>query len=184
MKKKVKRYAEQIEVGAQNHHNVLRDFSLLLDNQVNTLNEMFRLAVHFDITINFKTSLLALDFQIEKIVLFLLEQQGVLARRLSHIGQDHQNLLQQPDSSKISELQEANREVGRDLLRLLHFVEMNATGLRKILKKFDKRFGYKFTDYYVKTRANHPYSQLRQVLRHVVMFLTLTISCLMLQNIR
>lgn len=137
MKKKVKRYAEQIEVGAQNHHNVLRDFSLLLDNQI------------------------------EKIVLFLLEQQGVLARRLSHIGQDHQNLLQQPDSSKISELQEANREVGRDLLRLLHFVEMNATGLRKILKKFDKRFGYKFTDYYVKTRANHPYSQLRQVLRHV-----------------
>ncbi|AES80087.1 putative SPX domain, major facilitator superfamily [Medicago truncatula] len=137
MKKKVKRYVEQIEVGAQNHHNVLRDFSLLLDNQI------------------------------EKIVLFLLEQQGVLARRLSHIGQDHQNLLQQPDSSKISELQEANREVGRDLLRLLHFVEMNATGLRKILKKFDKRFGYKFTDYYVKTRANHPYSQLRQVLRHV-----------------
>ncbi|XP_052170294.1 SPX domain-containing membrane protein At4g22990-like isoform X3 [Diospyros lotus] len=44
---------------------------------------------------------------------------------------------------------------------------MNAIGLRKILKKFDKRCGYKFTDYYVKTRANHPYSQLRQVFRHV-----------------
>ncbi|MED6217114.1 hypothetical protein PIB30_014571 [Stylosanthes scabra] len=44
---------------------------------------------------------------------------------------------------------------------------MNAIGLRKILKKFDKRLGYKFTDYYVKTRANHPYSQLRQVFRHV-----------------
>lgn len=115
----------------------------------------------------------ALEFQIEKIVLFLLEQQGVLARRLSHIGQEHQTLLQQPNCSKTSEVQEAYRDVGRDLLRLLHFVEMNATGLRKILKKFDKRFGYKFTDYYVKTRANHPYSQLRQVLRHVVMFLTL-----------
>lgn len=138
MKKKVKRYTEQIEVGAQNRHNVLRDFSLLLDNQI------------------------------EKVVLFLLERQGVLAERLSHIGQDHQNLLQQqPDCSKISELQESYREVGRDLLRLLNFVEMNATGLRKILKKFDKRFSYKFTDYYVKTRANHPYSQLRQVLRHV-----------------
>ena len=34
MKKKVKRYVEQIEVGAQNRHNVLRDFSVLLDNQV------------------------------------------------------------------------------------------------------------------------------------------------------
>nr|XP_029123063.1 SPX domain-containing membrane protein OsI_17046 isoform X3 [Elaeis guineensis] len=44
---------------------------------------------------------------------------------------------------------------------------MNATGIRKILKKFDKRFGYRFTDYYVTTRANHPYSQLQQVFKHV-----------------
>ncbi|GAB4856940.1 hypothetical protein Ancab_014858 [Ancistrocladus abbreviatus] len=44
---------------------------------------------------------------------------------------------------------------------------MNAIGIRKILKKFDKRFGYRFTDYYVKTRANHPYSQLQQVFKHV-----------------
>ncbi|KAG4377907.1 hypothetical protein GLYMA_18G228700v4 [Glycine max] len=137
MKKKVKRYVEQMEVGAQNRHNVLRDFSMLLDNQI------------------------------EKIVLFLLEQQGVLAHRLSNIGQDHHTLFQQSNSINISELQEAYRDVGRDLLRLLNFVEMNAIGLRKILKKFDKRFGYKFTDYYVKTRANHPYSQLRQVFRHV-----------------
>ncbi|CAI0476548.1 unnamed protein product [Linum tenue] len=56
---------------------------------------------------------------------------------------------------------------GRDLLKLLFFVEINAVGLRKILKKFDKRFGYRFTDYYVKTRANHPYSQLQQVFKHV-----------------
>ncbi|XP_014497163.1 SPX domain-containing membrane protein At4g22990 [Vigna radiata var. radiata] len=137
MKKKVKRYVEQLEVGAQNRHNVLRDFSMLLDNQI------------------------------EKIVLFLLEQQGVLAHRLSDIGKEHHTLFQQPNSIKISEVQEAYRDVGRDLLRLLHFVEMNAIGLRKILKKIDKRFGYKFTDYYVKTRANHPYSQLRQVFRQV-----------------
>ncbi|KAL1322188.1 hypothetical protein HN51_067117 [Arachis hypogaea] len=137
MKKKVKRYLEQMEVGAQNRHNVLRDFSVLLDTQI------------------------------EKIVLFLLEQQGVLAHRLCDLAQEHHSLLQQPNNSNISELQEAYREVGRDLLRLLHFLEMNAIGLRKILKKFDKRLGYKFTDYYVKTRANHPYSQLRQVFRHV-----------------
>ncbi|KAG4922395.1 hypothetical protein JHK86_051208 [Glycine max] len=138
MKKKVKRYVEQMEVGAQNRHNVLRDFSMLLDNQI------------------------------EKIVLFLLEQQGVLAHRLSNIGQEHHTLFQQSNSINISELQEAYRDVGRDLLRLLNFVEMNAIGLRKILKKFDKRFGYKFTDYYVKTRANHPYSQLRQGIGAVV----------------
>ncbi|WVZ07612.1 hypothetical protein V8G54_020958 [Vigna mungo] len=132
-----KGYVEQLEVGAQNRHNVLRDFSMLLDNQI------------------------------EKIVLFLLEQQGVLAHRLSDIGKEHHTLFQQPNSINISEVQEAYRDVGRDLLRLLNFVEMNAIGLRKILKKIDKRFGYKFTDYYVKTRANHPYSQLRQVFRQV-----------------
>lgn len=69
---------------------------------------------------------------------------------------------------KIPELQESYRNVGQDMLRLLFFVELNGIGLRKILKKFDKRFGYKFTNYYVKTRANHPYSQLRQVFKHVV----------------
>lgn len=110
------------------------------------------------------------NFQIEKIVLFLLEQQGELASRLSVIGEQHDALTEHQDASRISELQESYRAVGRDLLRLLFFVEMNATGLRKILKKFDKRFGYRFTDYYVKTRANHPYSQLRQVFKHVVVY--------------
>ncbi|OAY49245.1 SPX domain-containing membrane protein At4g22990 isoform X2 [Manihot esculenta] len=145
LKKKVNRYTRQIEVGAENQHYVLKDFSRML------------------------------DCQIEKIVLFLIQQQGLLASRLLNLGeehdallqQEHNALLQQSDDSKIPELREAYRAVGQDLLKLLFFVEMNATGLRKILKKFDKRFGYRFTDYYVKTRANHPYSQLQQVFKHV-----------------
>lgn len=112
----------------------------------------------------------ALLFQIEKIVLFLLEQQGILASRIAKLGEKHSALQEQPDISQICELREAYRAVGQDLLKLLFFVEMNAIGLRKILKKFDKRFGYRFTDYYVKTRANHPYSQLQQVFKHVVIF--------------
>lgn len=108
--------------------------------------------------------------QIEKFVLFLLEQQGILASRLSNLGKQNDSLLQQADRKKVSELREAYRSIGQDLLRILFFVEMNAVGLRKILKKFDKRFGFKFTNYYVKTRANHPYSQLRQVCKHVVMY--------------
>ena len=110
-----------------------------------------------------------LQLQIEKIVLFLLEQQGLLASRLRELGEQQHSLQEWPDISKISELREAYREVGQDLLKLLCFVEMNAIGLRKILKKFDKRLGYRFTDYYVKTRANHPYSQLQQVFKHVVL---------------
>ncbi|KAL6986154.1 hypothetical protein U1Q18_019522 [Sarracenia purpurea var. burkii] len=137
MKKKVKQYAHQIEVGALDRQHVLKDFSRMLDNQI------------------------------EKIVLFLLEQQGLIASRISKLGEQKETLHQRPDIAKISELREAYREVGQDLLRLLFFVEMNAIGLRKILKKYDKRFGYRFTDYYVKTRANHPYSLLQQVFKHV-----------------
>ncbi|KAK6947708.1 Major facilitator superfamily [Dillenia turbinata] len=137
MKKRVRQYAQQIENGALDRRQVLKDFSRMLDNQI------------------------------EKIVLFLLEQQGILASRIAKLGEQHNALQQQPDFALISELREAYRAVGQDLLKLLFFVELNAIGLRKILKKFDKRFGYQFTDYYVKTRANHPYSQLQQVFKHV-----------------
>lgn len=137
MKKKVRLYAQQIEVGTQDRRHVLKDFSRMLDNQI------------------------------EKIVLFLLEQQGLLASRLAKLDEQHDAIQQQPDISQISELREAYRAVGQDLLKLLYFVEINAIGLRKILKKFDKRFGYRFTKYYIETRANHPYSQLQQVFKHV-----------------
>ncbi|XP_010314483.1 SPX domain-containing membrane protein At4g22990 isoform X1 [Solanum lycopersicum] len=137
MKKKVKEYADQIQDGALNQRYVLKDFSRMLDKEI------------------------------EKVVLFLLEQQGVFARRISQLNEQQDSLQEQPDISKVTELREAYRNVGRDLLKLLFFVEINAIGLRKILKKFDKRFGYKFTDYYVKTRANHPYSQLQQVFNNV-----------------
>ncbi|KAL7167413.1 hypothetical protein ACSBR2_037969 [Camellia fascicularis] len=137
MKKKVKQYAHQIEIGALDHRHVLKDFSRMLDSQI------------------------------EKTVLFLLEQQGLLASRTAKLGEQQDSVQQEPDISRLSEIREAYREVGRDLLKLLFFVEINAVGLRKILKKFDKRFGYRFTDYYVKTRANHPYSQLQQVFKHV-----------------
>lgn len=108
--------------------------------------------------------------QIEKIVLFLLEQQGALASRIEKLGKQRAILAEQPDISAIAELREAYREVGLDLIKLLKFVDLNATGIRKILKKFDKRFGYRFTDYYVTSRSNHPYSQLQQVFKHVVMY--------------
>ncbi|XP_012087020.1 SPX domain-containing membrane protein At4g22990 [Jatropha curcas] len=137
MKKKVRQYAQQIEVGTQDRRHVLKDFSKMLDNQI------------------------------EKIVLFLLEQQGLLASRLAKLNERQEALEQQPDIALITQLREDYRAVGHDLLKLLFFVEINAIGLRKILKKFDKRLGYRFTDYYVKTRANHPYSLLQQVFKHV-----------------
>lgn len=103
-------------------------------------------------------------------MLFLLQQQGHLASRIEHLGEQRAVLMEQSDVSQICQLREAYREVGYDLVKLLRFLDMNATGIRKILKKFDKRFGYKFTDYYVSTRANHPYSQLQQIFKQVVNF--------------
>lgn len=98
----------------------------------------------------------------------MLEQQGILASRLQRLRESHDALQEEPEISHIAYLKEGYRAVGQDLLKLLFFVEMNAIGVRKILKKFDKRFGYRFTNYYVKTRANHPYSELQQVYKHVV----------------
>ncbi|WOL05709.1 hypothetical protein Cni_G14438 [Canna indica] len=137
MKKKLKQYVQQTQGGGEELHLVLKEFSVMLDEQIET------------------------------IVLFLLEQQGLLASRIQELSEQRNALFEQPDISGIQELQEAYRAVGYDLIKLLKFVDMNATGLRKILKKFDKRFGYKFTDYYVTSRANHPYSQLQQVFRQV-----------------
>ncbi|CAN6223584.1 unnamed protein product [Urochloa humidicola] len=137
MKKKVKQYGQQLQQGEKDRRRVLKDFSKMLDDQI------------------------------EKIVLFLLEQQGMLASRIEKLGKQRAILQEQPDISGIAELREAYREVGVDLIKLLKFVDLNATGIRKILKKFDKRFGYRFTDYYVTSRSNHPYSQLQQVFKHV-----------------
>ncbi|XP_024005587.1 SPX domain-containing membrane protein At4g22990 isoform X2 [Eutrema salsugineum] len=137
MKKKVNQYGRQLQGGNLERRHVLKDFSRMLDNQI------------------------------EKIALFMLEQQGLLASRLLRLRESHDALQEEPEISQISNLKDEYRAVGQDLLKLLYFVEMNAIGIRKILKKFDKRFGYRFTNYYVKTRANHPYSELQQVFRHV-----------------
>ncbi|RVX09062.1 SPX domain-containing membrane protein [Vitis vinifera] len=158
MKKKVKQYVQQIEGGAQNRRHVLKDFSRMLDTQLmpetgeqyfcsfyfpNELscwaeNSSGRLSGDSPSLLCLWQSVLPLSM-IEKIVLFLLEQQGLLASRIAKLGEQHDALQQQPDISQISELREAYRAVGRNL----------------------------FTDYYVKTRANHPYSQLQQVFKHV-----------------
>ncbi|CAD6262631.1 unnamed protein product [Miscanthus lutarioriparius] len=137
MKKMLKQYVQQTQHGGKDREQVLKDFSRILDDQI------------------------------ERIVLFLLQQQGHLASRIEELGEKRAVLLEEYDISQVYQLHDAYREVGLDLVKLLHFVDVNATGIRKILKKIDKRFGYKFTDYYVTTRANHPYSQLQQVFKQV-----------------
>lgn len=137
MKKKVRHFAQETREGGNDQRRIHKEFSRMLDDQI------------------------------ERTVLFLLEQQGIIAHRIQELGEQRAFLLENPEISKISELREAYRAVGQDLLKLLKFVELNATGIRKILKKFDKRFGFRFTDYYVSTRSDHPYSQLQQIFKQV-----------------
>lgn len=113
-----------------------------------------------------------LCFQVEKMVLFLLIKQGQLALQLSKLADEREaedtELEGANEAARISRLRDAYHAVGEDLLALLQFVDLNATGLRKILKKFDKRVGYRLSDEYVATRSNHPFSQLQHIFRHVV----------------
>lgn len=103
-------------------------------------------------------------------VLFLLIKQGQLASQLSKLADERvdEDSEQGVGAVRTDKLLKAYQSVGKDLLKLLQFVDINATGLRKILKKFDKRVGYRLSDEYVATRSNHPYSQLQQMFRHVV----------------
>ena len=103
-------------------------------------------------------------------VLFLLIKQGQLALRLSELADEREaeDAEREGGSGRRNRLRDAYRAVGEDLLSLLRFVDLNATGLRKILKKFDKNVGYRLSDEYVASRSNHPFSQLQHIFRHVV----------------
>jgi hypothetical protein len=55
-----------------------------------------------------------------------------------------------------------------ELLRLIHCMELNLTGLRKILKEFEKNLGGRVMEQYVSSGGQEPYSQLQQLFRTAV----------------
>eukprot|EP00271_Cylindrocystis_brebissonii_P004880 TRINITY_DN16802_c0_g1_i1.p1 TRINITY_DN16802_c0_g1~~TRINITY_DN16802_c0_g1_i1.p1 ORF type:complete len:740 (+),score=168.01 TRINITY_DN16802_c0_g1_i1:199-2418(+) len=118
-----------------------------------------------------------LDNQVEKTVLFFLEEQGHIAGRLQKLQVVREELTKAITESdaiavvrvhpRIGEVMEQYRDEGRKLLQLLQFMEINATGIRKILKKFDRRIGMRLGAMYLESRTQHPHSQLQQVFRQV-----------------
>ncbi|KAK6130097.1 hypothetical protein DH2020_036147 [Rehmannia glutinosa] len=72
MKKKVKQYNNEIEAGAVERRHVLKDFSRMLDNEIET------------------------------IVLFILEQQGLLASRIAELNEQQDSLCGRSLRSLIS----------------------------------------------------------------------------------
>jgi hypothetical protein len=88
---------------------------------------MKRLHAHQMISCNF-------PYRIEKIVIFMIQQQGLIAARLEDLGKKEERLQELPLLHDISELIEAYsyRKVGLNLVKLQKYI--------------DERLGYKFID--------------------------------------
>ena len=106
----------------------------------------------------------AIDAEIEKVVLFFLMTQGDIASRLATLRAQQ---LTATSPIEMQALKESYRKVGDDLVKLVHFVELNVTGLRKILKKHDKKIHHsRITGAYISSRVDAPDSHLQQLYRY------------------
>mmetsp|Transcript_11358 Transcript_11358/g.18796 ORF Transcript_11358/g.18796 Transcript_11358/m.18796 type:complete len:709 (-) Transcript_11358:295-2421(-) len=84
---------------------------------------------------------LLIDNQIEKVVLFFLEKQGNIASRLNDLRHARTSSVHSSTGDFDPKVQSQEYlQLGEELVLLVNFVELNVTGLRKILKKHDKKF--------------------------------------------
>jgi hypothetical protein len=102
-----------------------------------------------------------LDEQVEQVVHFFLQQQGLISRRLmvELAPRLHELLLvAAPDSANSTgsgqrdayyKLYKDYQACAYDILYLVQFVDLNVTALRKILKKHDKITGTKLSPVYL-----------------------------------
>ncbi|KAJ0411381.1 hypothetical protein ATCC90586_004367 [Pythium insidiosum] len=105
----------------------------------------------------------ALDAEVERVVLFFLTKQGEFAQTLAQLRRE-QAQLSAPDLAAMHALADRFRRMGDELVQLLHYVELNATGLRKILKKHDKLMkGRKIMGSYLTSRTDSQASHLQQL---------------------
>ncbi|GKY98954.1 hypothetical protein MPSEU_000851200 [Mayamaea pseudoterrestris] len=82
--------------------------------------------------------LIQLNQQVEKIVLFFLQEQGRIAYQLAEHRREQNMLSSQSPSELFHSLRLKYHASGAQLLHLLQYVDLNTTGVRKILKKHDK----------------------------------------------
>jgi hypothetical protein len=101
-----------------------------------------------------------LNREVEKILLFFLQEQGEIAASLAGCRRKHLGLISSSTSSAVSQdstslmisnniaapfnedldsLQTLYHEIALHLLHLIQYVDLNVTGIRKILKKHDKQ---------------------------------------------
>lgn len=108
-----------------------------------------------------------LDLQVETIVLYYLEIQGLLSRQLRILRSEQVEKLQACNVSMpiIDDFCHKYRIIGLEILDLLHYLEKNSLSLRKILHRHDALFDQKMGSMYFDTRFNgsSKNSQLRQL---------------------
>jgi len=84
------------------------------------------------VTLDFLTHL---RMELEKIILFFLEEQGKIALALN---QNREDLWKAHEVVEYEMVYQHFQDTGLCLLRLVQFLDLNLNGLRKILKKHDK----------------------------------------------
>ncbi|TMW66755.1 hypothetical protein Poli38472_014067 [Pythium oligandrum] len=105
----------------------------------------------------------ALDAQVERVVLFFLTKQGEFAKTLAALRRE-QDETTTADLEAMHALGDRFRRTGDELVQLLHYVELNATGIRKILKKHDKMMKErKIMGAYLSSRTDSQASHLQQL---------------------
>jgi MFS family permease len=82
--------------------------------------------------------LIQLNQQVETIVMFFLQEQGRIAYQLAEYRQEQALLTSQSSPKLFHSLRLKYHSTGAHVLHLIQFVEVNVTGVRKILKKHDK----------------------------------------------
>eukprot|EP01031_Cornospumella_fuschlensis_P039838 gene39838-48510_t len=108
-----------------------------------------------------------LDQQVEMIVLYYLEVQGIIAKQVRLLRErqvkDFQDMLISLDS--IEAYCQRYRDVCAEIVELLVYLERNSIALRRILKRHDALFDQKMGSMYFDTRlaSTSHFSQLRQL---------------------
>jgi len=91
-----------------------------------------------------------LDQEVEKVVLFYIQEQGSIAKKVWQLRERQLLHLQQSDVSMgiIDDLFDRFRELGAEILALLDYLDDNVIKLRKIISKHDTLFDQKMSSYY------------------------------------
>lgn len=91
-----------------------------------------------------------LDQEVEKVVLFYIQEQGSIAKKVWQLRERQLLHLQQSDVAMgvIDNLFDSFRELGGEILSLLDYLDDNVIKLRKIISKHDTLFDQKMSSYY------------------------------------